>query len=768
MKKTLLLALALFISASVFAQSRSVLLRETFNSMSLPAGWKTTDNCVDNWSISTTNRAGGEANELKFSNDPKVSGASRIITTPVDLTGLSTVTVSFRHFFDKKTISGAIGIATSSNNGQTWNQAWSLTYSESGQYNVIATLKNADMGKSNVMFCIYFQGNSNNINGWYFDDIEISSTEAIDAKAQSIDMGDIVPAGDNSISFTVQNTGSDVITSFEADFVMNGETITESFETELAQFETRQFTFEKTINLTPDNYISEITITSVNGQEDQNKANNSIRKNIRVALNKTQRLPMIEHFSSSTCASCVPLDGTMKELTANNPGKYVYTKYVMNWPTYIDIDGDNKPDGDPYYTAEGGVRKNFYNVSSVPFLAYNGIGRSYNAVTQEELDEICNTPAFIDIKGSFNIDGTNISVVADLMSYIDINNVNVYISVNEKITTKNIGSNGLKEFHHVMMKMFPDAKGSATDLKACEYQRFEFNHEMELTFVEEIEDLEVAVWIQDIETKEIYNSRYLYEYCSHPYPVQNLQLTNSDNLTISWEAPEKGSPVGYNLYINNELTLENTTALSYTVENAEGFYGVEVVALYENDIKSIGAANKIIVGCQAPVNVNYVLEPFAEGFDYKHKVTLTWDEVDEADFYTVYVNGEKLSDVNETSFVTGFDKSGTYRYTITSNCDSEESEHSEACVVFLDIAGIDETVANIGIYPNPANDRLYIEAEAEINEVVIYDIYGRHQVTETPSHRDMTSVNVSGLNAGIYFVKINTNQGEIVKRFIKR
>ena len=32
----------------------------------------------------------------------------------------------------------------------------------------------------------------------------------------------------------------------------------------------------------------------------------------------------------------------------------------------------------------------------------------------------------------------------------------------------------------------------------------------------------------------------------------------------------------------------------------------------------------------------------------------------------------------------------------------------------------------------------------------------------------MTSVNVSGLNAGIYFVKINTNQGEIVKRFIKK
>ena len=80
----------------------------------------------------------------------------------------------------------------------------------------------------------------------------------------------------------------------------------------------------------------------------------------------------------------------------------------------------------------------------------------------------------------------------------------------------------------------------------------------------------------------------------------------------------------------------------------------------------------------------------------------------------------------------------------------------------------DITENNISIYPNPANDRLYIEAEDEIVGITVYDIYGRHQVTETPSHQDMTSVNVSGLNAGIYFVKINTNQGEIVKRFIKR
>ena len=674
MKKTLLLTLALLLSVTIFAQNRSVLLRETFDSMSLPEGWTTTNNSADNWSVVSSNRAGGETNELKFSNSPNVSGISRIVTTPVDLTGLESVSVSLRHFFDKKTVSSTIGIATSSNNGQNWSIAWSQTYSEGGQYNVIKSIKTSDMGKNNVVFCIYFQGASNNINGWYFDDLEIVSLVATDAKAQSIDMRDIIPAGDNKISFSLQNTGTDAITSFEAKFKMNGETITETFETELGQYETKQFTFEKTINLIPGIYNSEIEITSVNGKDDQNTVNNVVRKSVNVAMNKVQRLPMFEHFSSSTCASCVPLEHTMQALRDNNPGKYVYTKYVMNWPS----------PGDPYYTAEGGKRKNFYNVQGVPSMAYNGIGRGSKAVTQEELDEIYNIPSFIDIKGSFSIDGSNINIVADIMSYIDIENVKVHVSVNEKITTENIGDNGLKEFHHVMMKMFPDAEGSTASFKTGEHQRFEFTHDMNLTFVEEMEDIEIAVWIQDIETREIYNSRYLYEYCEHPYPAQNLQVTDDGNLTISWEAPEQGNPLGYNLYVNNELVLENTTELTYTVENSEAIYGVEVVALYENNVTSIALMKQLMF---------------------------------EDDVKEIETNNN----------------------------------------------------VNVNIYPNPVSDKLYIATEEEVKEVVVYSITGVivGQQSTVNSQQTLT-IDLSDLKSGIYFVKINTEKGNIVKRIIKQ
>ena len=762
MKKTLLLTLAILLSVNVFSQSRSVLLRETFDAMSAPEGWNTSDNSNDNWSISMTNKSGGEANELKFSSEPKTTGISRMITKPVNLTGLSSVSVSFRHFFDKKSMSAKIGIATSSNNGQNWNEAWSETYSEGGQYTVIKSIKTPDMGKDNVLFCVYYQGNSTLINGWYFDDFEVSSLESIDAKAESIDINDIIPAGENDIIFSVQNAGLDAITSFEAKFEMNGEIITESFETELAQYETKQFSFEQKIMLTPDNYNCSIEITSVNGQDDQNKINNIARKNVKVALNQTQRLAMIEHFSSSTCANCVILDGKMKELSANNPGKYTYTKYVMNWPS----------PGDPYYKAEANVKKSMYNVNSVPFLAVNGKSYGYSGITEDEFKSAFSSPAFICIKGAFNLENNTINVKADIMSYVDLSNVTVNISVNEKMTTGNVGSNGLKEFHHIMMKMLPDSKGSTVDFKAGEYQHFEFSHDMSKTFVEELNDLEVAVWIQDNDTKEIYNSNYLYEYEEHPYPVQNLTLTNSDNLMISWEAPENNKPIGYNVFVNNELVSESTTELSYTVENPDGFYGVEVVALYENDITSVGVADVIIIGCHAPVNIKYDLETFAEDFEFKHKVTLTWDAVDEADFYTVYVNGEKVGDAEETMFVTGFDVSGIYNYTITSNCDGVESEHPERCTVFLEIAGIEDEKENkFIIYPNPVNDELHIATEANIEEISIYDIYGRlccrDASNASTSTIDTFNVSVQDLENGIYFINIKTDKGNIVKRFIK-
>ena len=284
MRKTLLLTIALLFSATIFAQSRSIILRETFDSSSLPEGWTTSDPGSGNWIISETNKAGGEASELKLNPTPQSVGVIRIITKPVDLSGLSKVTLSLRHYFEKKSISGTVGVATSSTNGNSWSQAWSKTYSEEDRYTIVEDISNNDMGKSNVLFCIYFQGNTNNVNGWYFDDFEISVMEENDAKFESINIADFIPAGKQDVNFSVQNNGTEEITSFEATYQVNDITVTETFETSLATFETGDFSFEEKMYLTPGSYNIEININSVNGNEDQNTTNNKQNKDLNVAL----------------------------------------------------------------------------------------------------------------------------------------------------------------------------------------------------------------------------------------------------------------------------------------------------------------------------------------------------------------------------------------------------------------------------------------------------------------------------------------------------
>ena len=83
-----------------------------------------------------------------------------------------------------------------------------------------------------------------------------------------------------------------------------------------------------------------------------------------------------------------------------------------------------------------------------------------------------------------------------------------------------------------------------------------------------------------------------------------------------------------------------------------------------------------------------------------------------------------------------------------------------------DETSLTEQEIPFNIYPNPVNDRLYIEAEVDAEEVFIFDIYGRVQKLSAISHQPSV-IDVSDLNAGIYFVKINTPNGNIVKRFIK-
>ena len=759
MKKLSLLAIAILFSVAIFAQDPIThVINESFDAATMPEGWTTMGPDGEpsgNWTISNTNYAGGDANELRLNWSPQFSGSNRIVAAPVDLTGIQNIVVKMDHYFEN--YSGAmstIGIATSTTNGYTWNTVWSQSYNQSGQYSIEKKITTPDMGYEGVLFCIYFEGSSSDFYNWYFDNFEVKIQEDLDIQLSSINIDERIGSGPLSVNFTVQNMGSTAIQSFEATYqIGEQEAVTETFSVYMTSFEENTLSFTKVETLLPGSYDINMNITKVNGwDEDSHPENNSITNDFSVAISTTQRIPMIEHFSSSTCAPCVLLNSLMNNLCNNNPGKFTYTKYVVNWPG----------SGDPYFINESYDRCLFYNVSSVPQIFLDSELQVSNGtpqpVTNSKLSQRYAVPAFADVRGAFNVEGNVITLTADVMSYVDLNNVKTYITVNEKTTTENVGTNGEIEFHHVIMKMFGGSEGNTTTIKAGEYQRFEYSCDMSETNMEEMSDLEVAVWVQDPTTKEVFNSRFLYEYTEHPYPVQNLSITNTGNLAIRWTAEESSNPTGYNVYVNNEMVASNITDLNYTIENNLDFYAIEVEALY-GEKSSVKAVKLLSTDFEMPQGFAATLNG--------HDVEMSWTGIEGADKYNIYRNGILIATAEEAEFVDNtLTVNDMYCYQVSAVYGNYESTLTLPSCITYNGENIHELESSFMVMPNPVNDYMTISGN-DINGVTIYNNIGV-MVERYDVDGSSIKVDMKHYNSGLYLIMINSEEGTVVKKIIKK
>jgi len=93
-----------------------------------------------------------------------------------------------------------------------------------------------------------------------------------------------------------------------------------------------------------------------------------------------------------------------------------------------------------------------------------------------------------------------------------------------------------------------------------------------------------------------------------------------------------------------------------------------------------------------------------------------------------------------------------------------------ATYIKLDYSGIADIPQNntLGVYPNPTKGQLTIESgELEIESIEVYDVLGRNCFSPTSSRSCKTTINISHLSKGTYFVKIKTATGESVRKVIK-
>lgn len=121
-----------------------------------------------------------------------------------------------------------------------------------------------------------------------------------------------------------------------------------------------------------------------------------------------------------------------------------------------------------------------------------------------------------------------------------------------------------------------------------------------------------------------------------------------------------------------------------------------------------------------------------------------------------------------TSNITGLTADTKYyvrAYAINSAGTSYGNEESFTTLATL---GLQDDIVKqaISLYPNPVNDVLYIKTNnLKVANVMLFDVLGK-RITNIKIKND--AINLSHLKMGIYILKMETAQGNVVKRIIKK
>ncbi len=666
MKKIYSVLIGLLMMTAVTGQTY---LSEDFSSGQMPPpGW-TIFAFSQQFSASPTTQAGGTAPECKITGF-SYNGTLRMMSPVMNMTGVTSVTLIFKHFYDyKSNPAPTIGVATKSSG--SWNTVWSQTPTGNvGPQDVTVTISNSDLNKPNFQLSFFVNGAVGNMDFWYFDNIVVLVPLNLDGFLSSITVPGTITSPQD-VGGVFQNVGNTQVTAFDVSYQgYNGLVYDTSFTgLELDLFETMPFSFDQMWVQPFGTESITMWINSVNGVSDDDVSNDTISKNITYVANILPQKPVFEEFTSSTCSPCASFNTSFVPWCQSHPD-ITLVKYQMNWPG----------SGDPYYTLEGGTRRNYYGVSFVPDLYVNGSQVATNiGAVQTAYNTTVALNSFIEVVSEFSITGTVIDISTTLLAWDQVGQVRVHNIVCEEVTTGNVASNGETEFHHVMMDMIPDANGAVVDLQFGAPVQLKYTVNLSGTHVEQYDDLLVAVLVQNQGTKQMLQSAYGVEDANYSTEAR-LSMIYLDGVPLPGFDP--------NVLEYDVILPEGTQFEPY----------LEAVPMDD------GAMTLVNPAFQLPGDA--VVDVYAENrYDNQRYIV----------HYTVF---------------TGVP---------------------------------DESAPLVQVYPNPATDELFINGLKDA-QIELISLDGK-QVKRAEGFSG-GSIDISGLNNGIYILRITTHEGDVLRKKI--
>jgi len=276
----------------------------------------------------------------------------------------------------------------------------------------------------------------------------------------------------------------------------------------------------------------------------------------------------------------------------------------------------------------------------------------------------------------------------------------------------------------------------------------------------------------------------------------NINFTEITSLDLSQNTQLETLDCGYtsvvNINLNNNINLKELNAYNTLISEIDlsNNINLEQVLLNDNLLTSLDVSNNINlywidVSNNQISTINLSQNINLEQIDFKNNQLTSLDISNNPDIFRINCENNQLTSLNlkngNTNGITRLIAFGNpdlsciqvddVVYANNQICDGgndgnwckdDTAIYSENCILGITEQSLQEAVQ---LYPNPVKDVLQINTENNVvvKSVRVYDVMGK-QLLKT---KNVNQIDVSGFASGLLFVKIETNQGALIKKIIK-
>ena len=253
----------------------------------------------------------------------------------------------------------------------------------------------------------------------------------------------------------------------------------------------------------------------------------------------------------------------------------------------------------------------------------------------------------------------------------------------------------------------------------------------------------------------------------------NGTISNPDNVTINtqgfeWKATNGGTYTG--VVASGNPMSHTLTGLS---PNMSITYRAFVVTAngphYGDEVTFTTLPEDTPEPCDAPTGLSAT--------DIQSEsITVGWDNAPVLRWKIQYgPQGGTLSSATATTnsyTIANLTPETAYEIQVQAVCEEGNESEWSAPIVVTTLVGINSYLeSNVTLYPNPAKEFVDVRIDGDVNVtgMEVYDVYGKLIRTVVGANNDSPlRINVSDFSAGMYFVRVTTEQGMVTKRFVKK